>query len=255
MEKKKMAIHIARLFLRIFEFVAIGILALLIIVPLATYFVGFRFFFNTIYGWEAVASSFTLYAFALWPLFLGCIAVIVGTSIYFYKTKGKYDKREAKKAYKIMGKKISLPVVVIFYILLLLEIGDVVLNNTYVGAKVRYRFDINTNRFDMREIDKEVDNSGHNVDLVMIDGLPVYFQSSLEVDGLVKDYRELEPMGKTYYVKFVSSAKVKKMIDLADAKHYQFLDADRIHIFSFFYKDGVCYEPRGDEYNVWRPLN
>ena len=87
MEKKKMAIHIVRLFLRIFEFMAIGILVLYVVGSLVSYFTGFTFLFSTTYGWDAVVSSFMIYAFVLWPLFLACIAVIVVKGIYFHKTK------------------------------------------------------------------------------------------------------------------------------------------------------------------------
>lgn len=253
MERQLFKKYIFRLFIGLLAIVATGILAIYVLYSLLTYFIGFSFFFSTSYKWDAVFSAFMIMGMVLWPLFVACILIDIGSFIYFKKTKDKYNKEETKEVLRMIGKKIYLPVLMIVAIIILVAICGFLLNTTYQGAKIKYKLKLATNVYEIRSLDKEIN---FEVDLILKNDIPQYFAGDIYVDkNPVADVSSLEVMKHTYYVTEIPETELNKWMDISKADHYELYDSDRVSHLSFYYVNDICIVEKGGCYYLWRPVD
>ncbi|GEM_PF-3980744 len=242
-DKKKMRKYVLRLILRILRVAAVLELLALILYSFAAYFTGFTFIFNTTYGWPAVWDTFLIYGMILSPLHLASIGILTGFSIYFKKTRGKYDPEEEKRYLKRIGKALILPGIIVAALVLLILLADYVIEGTMTGAKLMVRLGYGEKAPNVYRAAAYTEYE--DVFIVEKNGETVYLK------GKEGDLSDLEFLNDLYYIKyFYSETPEEELPDMTGADRYLFMDRDGIYIGMYTVKgDDLLYsEMIGDPY-------
>lgn len=255
MEKKEFWKYVARLCVWMFAVLAGLVLLGYVGISFASYFTGFTFFFSTTYGWDAVWTSFVILAIPFMPLLVACVAVEAFAGLYFWNTRGRYEAAKTREVLKFICKKLMIPVIVLILIAgIVLGVGYT-LESTYLGAKLRHRFNPNGQYYSICTLNSQIEEE---VRLVEKNDETIYLRGF--------DYEGFDPTEPTeyafmkqvyYYETGVSPERLAKLVDTSKADHYVFFDMDNITMFDVYYEkeSGICYRQWVPEvYYVWRPL-